>query len=268
MEKVNELQMVFKPAFPTKLHQDSAEVIRDYFLAIPNVDTVLVVNSCARGQAVPESDLDFAILTKPNTTPGEIKEIENSWQVYSKAQPTLLKYKRSNQFAHLHLDIIDGNYTSIVLEKGEPIDYFEIEIGNQICYSAPMDNAGFYFQELQNKWLPYYNEDLRLQRLKMTTDACNYDLDHIPFFIKRELYFQAFDILCKAFQEYLQTLFIVHKTYPIAYNKWIKEQIVKWLNKPDLYPKLSPILSVGNIESNEINAKAIMLRELLNNLLS
>ena len=122
-----------------------------------------------------------------------------------------------------------------------------------------------YFRELQKKWFPYYNDDLRLQRLAMTRNACNYDLDHIPFFINRALYFQAFDILCKAFQEYLQALFIANKTYPIAYNKWIREQIVKWLKLPGIYPKLSPILSVTNIESNEINEKAKMLRELLIN---
>jgi hypothetical protein len=226
----------------------------------------LIVNSCARGQAVPESDLDFAILIKPDTTSDEIKKIEHNWRIYSEKQPTFLKYKQSSQFAHLHLDIIDGNYKPANVEMGEPIDYFEVEIGNQICYSAPMNNPGFYFRELQNKWLPYYNEELRLQRLQTTRDACNYDLDHIPFFIKRELYFQAFDILCKAFQEYLQVLFIANKIYPIAYNKWIREQVVKWLNKPDLYPKLSPILSISNIESNEINYKAKDLRTLLNDL--
>jgi len=258
--------MIFKPVFPTKLHQDSAELIRDYFLKIPYVDTVLVVNSCARGQAVPESDLDFAILIKPDTKPVEIKDIENSWQIYSETQATFLKYKQSNQFAHLHLDIIGGKYTPIKIEKGEPIDFFEIEIGNQICYSAPMDKPGLFFQELQNKWLPYYNEALRLLRLQTAKDSSNYDLDHVPFFIKRRLYFQAFDILCKAFQEYLQALFIANKTYPIAYNKWIHEQVVKWLNKPDLYPKLSPILSISNIESDEVNDKAEMLRGLLNNL--
>ena len=263
---MDKLQMISKPGFPTQLHQDSAKLIRDYFLAIPSVDTVLVVNSCARGKAVPESDLDFAILVKPHTTPAEIKNIEHSWRIYSEKQPTFLKYRQSSQFAHLHLDVIDGDYTPTSVEKGEPIDYFEIEIGNQISYSAPMDDAGFYFQELRNKWLPYYNEEFRLQRLRSTKEACNYDLDHIPFFVKRELYFQAFDILCKAFQEYLQTLFIANKTYPIAYNKWIKEQVVKWLDKPDLYPKLSPILSISNIESNQINDKAKMLRELLDNL--
>ena len=185
-------------------------------------------------------------------------------RLYSETQATFLKYKQSNQFAHIHLDIIDAKYTPIQIEKGEPIDYFEIEIGNQICYSAPMDNAGLYFQELQNKWLPYYNEELRLRDFKRQKMLSKYDLDHIPFFIKRRLYFQAFDILCKAFQEYLQALFIANKTYPLAYNKWIHEQVVKWLNKPDLYPKLSPILSISNIESDEVNDKAEMLRGLLN----
>jgi predicted nucleotidyltransferase len=247
------------------MHQDAAELVRGYFLTLPNVDTVLVVNSCARGQAVPESDLDIAILVKPETTANEIKNILTAWLTYSAAQPAILKYKKSTPFAHLHLDVIDGNYIPANIEAGEPIDYFEVEIGNQVCYSAPMDNAGPYFGELQKKWLPYYDEALRIQRLTMTCNACSYDLEHIPFFINRGLYFQAFDILCKAFQEYLQALFIANKTYPIAYNKWIKEQIVKWLNLPDLYPKLSPVLSVTNIESNEINEKAKMLRELLVN---
>lgn len=258
--------MNFKPSFPTILHKDTAELVRDYFLTIPNVDTVLVVNSCARGHAVPESDLDFAILVKPETTSTEIENIETAWKIYSANQPAFLKYKNSNQFAHLHLDIIDGNYTPTILEIGVASDFFEIEIGNHICYSAPMDEAGLYFKELQKKWLPYYNEELRLQRLTMYRNACEYDLNHIPIFIKRGLYFQAFDILCKAFQEYLQALFIANKTYPIAYNKWIKYQILNWLNKPDLYPKLSPILSVSNIESNEINDKVKMLHELLNDL--
>ena len=255
--------MFFQPVFPTTLHQDTAELVHDYFSKFSAVDTVLVVNSCARGQAVPESDLDFAILVNPDTPSAEIKNIEAGWLRFSATEPTLLKYKQTSQFALLHLDVITGNYIPTILETGVASDFFEIEIGNQICYSAPTGDAGKYFRELQNKWLPYYDEALRLQRFTMTKKACEYDLNHIPFFIKRGLYFQAFDILFKAFQEYLQTLFIAHKTYPIAYNKWINEQVVKWLNKPDLYPKLPPIWSVSNMESNEINEKAGMLRDLL-----
>lgn len=258
--------MIHRPSFPTVLHQSTAELVVDYFLTISNVDTVLVVNSCARGQAVPESDLDFAVLVKPETTSAEIENIEKTWLSHSLQQSTILKYKDSHQFAHLHVDIIDGNYTPTILEIGVASDYFEIEIGNHICYSVPMGNTGSYFQRLQLKWLPYYPEELRLQRLMMTRNACEYDLNHIPFFIKRGLYFQAFDILYKAFQEYLQTLFIANRTYPIAYNKWIKYQVVDLLRRPDLYRRLSPILSVSDIESDEIIKKAEMLRELLDDL--
>jgi len=258
--------MTLKPVFPTLLHQDTAGVVQNYFLSLPTIDTVLVVNSCARGLAVIESDLDFAILAKPGTTKTEIGKAEADWQIYAKDNKIISEYKRSTPYAHLHLDIIDGNYISQQIEPGEPIDFFEVEIGNQICYSTSLGNAGEYFRELQNKWLPFYNDELQQQRLKASINACEYDLGHIPFFVKRELYFQAFDILCKAFQEFLRTLFIANKVYPIAYNKWIKEQVVKWLNMPDLYPKLSPILSVSNIESTETNDKARMLRELLHDL--
>jgi len=192
--------------------------------------------------------------------------MERSWNLYQESQPTILKYKQSGPFAHLHLDVIDGSFTQAAIGNGEPIDYFEIEIGNVICYSAPMGITGSYFQELQNTWLPYYDENLRLQRFALAKNACAYDLDHIPILIKRQLYFHAFETLYKAFQEYLQTLFIASKTYPIAYNKWIKEQIIKWLKKPDLYARLSPILSITNIESDEINEKANDLRTLLNDL--
>ncbi|HEU5168741.1 MAG TPA: nucleotidyltransferase domain-containing protein [Chitinophagaceae bacterium] len=258
--------MVLNPVFPTVLHRDAAELVQAYFISLPIIDTVLVVNSCARGLAVPESDLDFAILVKPGTSKNKIENAEADWNIYSNNHQAISEYKTFSPYAHLHLDIIDGNYTPTRIENGEPIDYFEVEIGNQICYSAPIGNAGEYFLELQSKWLPFYNDELQEQRLKASINACEYDLIHIPFFVKRELYFQAFDILCKAFQEYLRTLFIAKKIYPIAYNKWIKEQVVKWLNMPGLYPKLSPILSVTNIESNEINAKAILLRELLDDL--
>lgn len=257
---------VLKPVFPTKLHHDAAEVVRDFFSKIPAVDTVLVVNSCARGQAVLESDLDFAILVKPGATVTEVNNIELSWKEYEQHQQAILRYKQSNLFAHLHLDLIDGNYSPKDMGDGEPIDYFEIEIGNQVCYSAPMNIPGTYFEELQKRWLPYYNEELRLQRLQMVRDACDYDLKHIPLFVKRELYFQAFDILCKAFQEYLQALFIANKIYPIAYNKWIKEQVAKWLKKPELYACLPSILSIKNIETDEISNKANAVRKLLEDL--
>lgn len=251
------------PVFPTSLHQHAAEAIRDYFLNIPQVDTVLIVNSCARGHAVPESDLDVAILATAGAGAEEIGRMEADWLRFAARHETILEFKQSMVYRHVHLDVISGLYEPAPIEIAEPLSYFEVEIGNQVCYSAPMGGEGNHFKAIKQQWLPYYNESLRLERLEMAKQACEYELNHIPLYVKRGLHFHAFDILWKAFQSYLLTLFIAEKTYPIAYNKWIKEQVVNILNKPDLYAKLPPVLSVRNLESNEINDNVQMLLELL-----
>jgi hypothetical protein len=132
-------------------------------------------------------------------------------------------------------------------------------------YSAPLTGKGEYFKNLQSKWLPYYDAALQVERLTLAKLSCLYDLEHIPIFAGRGLYFQAFDRLYVAFQKFLHALFIRHKTYPIAYNKWIKDQIVGILNLPELYKELPNIISVNKIESpTELIDKAKMLTKLLN----
>ena len=101
------------------------------------------------------------------------------------------------------------------------------------------------------------------KRLAMVREACTRDLDAIPFYLGRGLYFQAFDRLYKAFQEFLQALFVARRTYPLCYNKWIQEQMIEWLSLPELYKELPPILSVRNIGSPELGEKADALRTLL-----
>lgn len=112
-------------------------------------------------------------------------------------------------------------------------------------------------------WLPYYDTTLQTQRLNLAKEACHYDLDHIPLFVERGLYFQAFDKLYSAFQKFLQTLFIKNKTYPIAYNKWIKDQVIDILRLPELYKELPNIISVNKIDSIELNEKAKKINYLL-----
>ena len=97
----------------------------------------------------------------------------------------------------------------------------------------------------------------------MVRAACSYDLEHVPLFVGRGLYFQAFDRLYKSFQEFLQALFIARGVYPLAYNKWIRMQVAEWLGLPELYQRLPGILSVKNIESTERMDKANDLKGLL-----
>jgi ADP-heptose:LPS heptosyltransferase len=77
------------------------------------------------------------------------------------------------------------------------------------------------------------------------------------------LYFQAFHRLYDAFREFLQALFISRRTYPIAYDKWVREQIEEILEMPELYQQLPRLLEIEHFESQEISHKARELNRLL-----
>jgi hypothetical protein len=257
-------QLMISPLrFPTELHREVAELAGDFFLAQASFDTFLVVNSCARGRAVAGSDLDLAVLINPTAAGQEVQSLTALWQEFMATHPLVERFRSTGRFTQLHLDVFDGRMVPTVWDDGGGPDSFEVEIGNRIAYAAPLHEAGMYFRELRSQWLPYYGEELRLSRLTMVREECARDLDAIPFYLNRGLYFQAFDRLYKAFQEFLQALFVARRTYPLAYNKWIREQVADWLALPELYEELPPILSVRNLESRELGDKAEMLRNLL-----
>jgi len=249
--------------FPTALHREVADLAGDFFSSHAYVDTILVVNSCARGRAVAGSDLDMTVLITPTAPSQEVQSLTLKWQQFMATQPVVHRFRSTGRFTQVHVDVFDGRMTPTVWDDGGGPDTFEIEIGNRVAYAAPLGEAGAYFQQLQSQWLPYYGEELRLSRLAMVREACARDLEAIPFFLGRGLYFQAFDRLYKAFQEFLQALFVARRTYPLAYNKWIREQVAEWLSLPDLYEKLPPILSVRKIEGAELAQNADALRPLL-----
>jgi hypothetical protein len=255
--------MISALRFPTELHREVAEVAGEFFSAHALVDTILVVNSCARGQAVAGSDLDLAVLVRPTGASQEVQSLTARWQEFIATQGVIERFRSSGKFKQVHLDVFDGHMVPTVWDDGGGPDSFEVEIGNRLAYAAPLHQSGTYFRQLQSEWLPYYGEELRLRRLAMVREACARDLEAIAFFLNRGLYFAAFDRLYKAFQEFLQALFVARRTYPLAYNKWIREQVADKLGLPKLYEELAPILSVRDLESCELSEKAHALRTLL-----
>ncbi len=249
--------------YPTEAHRAVVEVATAHFAGLPQVDTILLVNSLARGHGTPQSDVDMAILVKPTVDAPALLTMEHAWANLRATDPTIVAFEQSSRFAHIHLDVITGHIEIETWDDGGGPDYLEVGIGNQFFYGLPLTGAGSFYQELQAQWLPYYNEDLRRARLQMVRAACLYDLDHVPFFCERSLYFQAFDRLYKAHQEFLQALFISRRTYPIAYNKWIHEQVAIGLGLPHLYEDLTQVLAVGRLGDDELRARADLLRTLV-----
>ena len=97
----------------------------------------------------------------------------------------------------------------------------------------------------------------------MVRRYCLNNLQHIPTYVERGLYFQSFDRLYNAYREFLQALFIARRTYPIAYNKWIREQIVDILGLPQLYPQLTHLFEIKRFESDELAQKGQEVERLL-----
>jgi hypothetical protein len=249
--------------FPTQTHEKVAELFAGFCKNRKSVDTVLVVNSCARGVATPQSDLDMAALVKADTAAEEIPELDLSWKRFASRSALVAQLLDMGPFCKLHTDFFTGAFMPTVWDEGGGPDTFEIEIGNRIAHSVAVGAIGPYFEELRQRWLPYYSDELRTERIGMVREACNYHLEYVRLLHGRSLHFHAFDQLYKAYQEFLQGVFIARQTYPIAYNKWIHEQIVEWLELPDLYDELLKILTIADLESEDILLKTKLLHELL-----
>jgi hypothetical protein len=261
--------MTTAPVFPTEAHARVAEAIEHTFAADDAVDTILITNSCARGRATPESDLDLVLLVKDGLPADAVRALETRWAAFMAGDGAVLAYLNTGRFAHIHADVITGTYTPTVWDDGGGPDAFELEIGNHVAYSAPLTPPGPALGGLQARWLPFYDDALRVSRLTMVREACLYDLDHVPFFVRRDLPFQAFDRLYKAHQEFLQGLFIARRRYPLAYNKWIREQVVEWLGLEVVYGRLLASLSIPDLAAvSTLTEHARRARDLANDFLS
>ena len=227
------------------------------------VEAILVVNSCARGQATPASDLDMVVLVTPKTLVAERRNLEAAWSQLRDELPALTALRSLGQFSTIHLDFAEGQFQPEIWDDGGGPDDFELGIGNTVAYSALLWERADAYRALRARWLPFYAEELRNERLAMVAAGCRYDLAFIPFYVERGLYFQAFDRLYKALREFLQGLFIARRTYPLAYNKWIRMQVVDWLGLPNVYTELTQILAISQLESEQVAARADQLTRLV-----
>ncbi len=249
--------------FPTPEHQKATQIITDFFSTQEDVDAVLLTCSCARGKATPDSCLDIAILLSESITEQRYEELDKLWQDFYKTDLVFQALHKVGKYSEVHLDLTSGHYIAQEHDWTTGPDPFELELGNHLVYSITLWQRNEHLNELKQRWLPYYSEELRSQRLAMTRKYCLNNLDHIPLYVERDLYFQCLQRLHHAFGEFLQALFIQKRIYPIAYDKWIKEQVVEILGMPDLYRQLVGLFEISVLSSTEIAQKAEDLKSLL-----
>ncbi len=255
--------MELRAVYPTAEHAWAAEVVTDHYREDPDVRAVILMGSCARGKADRTSCVDILVLLEPEVFDQRRDGLEMAWEEFNAMHPALATLRKLGRFTHVDLDFVDGDFRPVPRGWTDGPDAFELEIGNTLAYTVPLHTRGNYLAELKARWLPYYDEALAVERLAMARKFCLNDLYHIPDYAERGLYFQAFKRLYDASREFLQALFIAKRTYPIAYDKWVREEVAEVLGLPELYARLPGLLEICPFESRLTAEKAAELEALL-----
>lgn len=255
--------MRIQAVYPTEHHERAARAVTTFFAEQPEVEAVILMGSCARGKAAPGSCLDFLILVPPPVLAVKRAELEARWETFYNREEVFKPMLQIGKYSHVDLDFMTGQFPVPYHGWTTGPDNFELEIGNTLAYTVPLWERGDTFQQLKTQWLPYYDETLRTERLAMARKYCLNNLHHIPEFVERGLYFQSFTRLYDAFGEFLQALFISRKIYPIAYDKWVREQIEEILGLPELYQRLPRLFEITHFESQELAQKGRDLEALV-----
>jgi len=99
------------PVFPTDTHARVADAIAHTFATDDAVDTILITNSCARGRATPESDLDLVLLATAGLSALAVAGLEARWAAFLAHDSDVQEFRNTGPFAHVHADVITGVYT-------------------------------------------------------------------------------------------------------------------------------------------------------------
>lgn len=251
-----------RPSFPTREHEIAAHEIVEYFRHNKVVKAVILTGSCAHGGATKDSCLDISILLSEKDFDSKMAVIRNKWSKFYESHKVFNELESVGEFSEVHITYTDGNFEPKPRDWTSGPDDFELEIGNTVAYGVPLWASGDRFEELRSLWLPYYNDELRKERIDMVKKFCFNNLFHIPLYVERGLYFQSFKRFYDAQREFIQGLFISKRKYPIAYDKWIRKQFHEILKETELYNEITKLMEIKNFESDELIEKSKHLKQL------
>jgi len=251
------------PSFPTPDHQAAAEAVVDFWASRPETQAVLLTCSCARGRAVPDSCVDISILVAPERLAATQTAIWPRFERFCRENAACKALEARVPWSGVDADLIDGTYSAGYHGYTSGADAFELEIGNTLAWSHPLLRHGDRWERLQAAWLPYYNDALRNERLAAVLSFARNNIEHIEPYATRGLLHQAHKRLLHASEEYLQALFISRRVYPIAYDKWIREQLVDILDEPADYERFRGLFALSSLDARSLIRSANTLSAML-----
>lgn len=244
----------------TSTHQKAFDLVCNLLANDPRVMALAITGSAARNEGSFDSDLDFDIFFAEDAPADAI--IAGVEEVLARE---VFAQKGAEVGIFFNVDLHAAPTVITPQPRGwtDGPDNFELEIGNTFVYTRLVFEREGYFHQAQARYLPYYDEPLRQERLAETLKFCRNNIYHIEPYVNRGLYFQAFRRLYDATREFLQALMIARRVYPIAYDKWVKKQLVEILGMPDLYRDFVVLYEVHHLESEELTIKGQQLQELI-----
>ena len=245
-------------SFPSQEHAAAAWAAVEFISTLDEAEAISVVGSC--GRRPDANDLDLSVLVADASAGARV---EAAFAAFAAESDVMSDLAALGPFIEVDLGGITGEFGPGPRSWTSGPDDFEVAVGNEVAYSVPLWQRDGRLDDLRSRWLPFYGDELRAERL---ADARMYvvnDLDHVPLMIRRDEPFHAFHRLYLAFQGFLQALFISRRTYPIAYDKWIREQVEGILGLGELYTCLPPIVGVDGLRAPALTEASDLLRDLL-----
>jgi hypothetical protein len=245
-------------SFPSLQHAAAADEVVELVSGLPDAEAVCLVGSCAR--RADANDLDLSVLVDDDAAGARV---EAAFAAFAPTSAALAELEALGPFVELDLHTTAGEFGPGPRGWTTGPDDFEVAVGNEVAHALPLWQRRGRLDDLRERWLPYDDDELRAARL---ADARMYvlnDLDHIPLMVRRDEPFHAFHRLYLAFQGFLQALFIARRAYPLAYDKWIGEQVGDMLGLPGLAARLPSIVGIDRLRPQALTRAAEELRSLV-----
>lgn len=253
--------------FPNDRYRAVLKNMVQYFEVYPGIFAIVLTGSLARGKAVRGSCIDLFVFVEREQF--EKLNIKSREKAYASMGGKICYYNGEVEGGIMFGDVrVDIGFTYGEFQVGHnPFDVvrdeFETTIGNLFVHCVPLFQKSTKYQRLKSKYLPYYSDTLRRERLDGTNEEFYYKTWKTRWLASRGEYFSALETLLEARRIFLQHLFIKERKYPIDYTKWLKEQCETILGMQELYPKLVTLVDGIKLSKRGIAERTTILEQIM-----
>jgi len=142
-------------SFPTETHRSLAAETAVALAGDPRVMAICLTCFIARNVADYQADLDMVAFTARE----HISALEAAAERHCTASSEI----------HFDLEISHGDFAP-GQQGWTNVDAFELEVGNYVAYARPLFERGDAFQQLEARYLPYYEDALAQRRTVLRGD--------------------------------------------------------------------------------------------------